>query len=346
MTTGEGSVALRIPSALLEAHPSWEELRVSYVASLPSTGWESDLFTCTVKYIEDCTRKHHDLIIKAYLGESALGKARNEYEGMKQLNAAGYPVPEVFAFDPGDPPGVKPFVVMERVDGRTLTDAMRDAPVETQSTLISRFCELFVRLHSLDWRPFVANPDEYTLEGSIARSVDTAESYIVRFGRDEFEPVLPWLRERAAIIECERLSVCHWDYHPSNLILKPDGTLVVLDWSGAQVLDYRFDLGWTLMLIGSYRGSGPRDLIMREYERFAGGPVKEVDFFEVFSAVNRLFDVTVSLSTGPESLSMRPEAVVQMRKNASALNYVYELLHSKTSITLPHVEGMLASLDS
>jgi aminoglycoside phosphotransferase (APT) family kinase protein len=334
----------RLHRALLEAQPRWDDLRLSAPAPLASDGWESDLFTCTAGCTEGGSPKRRDVIIKAYLGELASEKARNEFTGMKQLHASGYPVPEVFAFDAGDPPLARPFVVMERVDGQRLSDALRAAPTETQTALLSHFCELFVRLHALDWHPFVPNPDEHNPEGFVARWIGTAEGVVRRHQRGEFDPVLPWLRERARAVVTERLSVVHWDYHPSNLLLKRDGEAVVIDWPSVQVADYRLDLGWTLMLVGSYGGSRYRDLILREYERIAGEPVKEIGFFEAVAAVNRLFDVVVSLAAGPESLGMRPEAAEQMRKNAATLNYVYGLLQTTTSISIPEIEELIASL--
>jgi aminoglycoside phosphotransferase (APT) family kinase protein len=344
MTTGEGSLPVRLHRALVEAHPSWEELHTNDFASLPSGGWESDLFTCTADYTEGGTRHRRNLIVKAYLGDFAREKARNEFNGMRQLQASVYPVPEVFAFDAGDPLLTKPFVVMERVDGQRLSDVLREAPAETQMALLSHFCELFFRLHSLDWRPFVPNPDDYSPEGFVARSIDSTESFMRKYGRDEFNPVLAWLRERSRQVVCEQLSVVHYDFHPSNLLLKPGGQTVVIDWPSVQVSDSRFDLGWTLMLVGAYRDPEARELILHEYERIAGSPVEDIGFFEAVAAVNRLFDVAVTLHAGAERLGMRPEAAEQMRKNAPTLNYVYALLQATTSISIPQIEELLASL--
>jgi aminoglycoside phosphotransferase (APT) family kinase protein len=78
------------------------------------------------------------------------------------------------------------------------------------------------------------------------------------------------MAEHAQSVQCSELAVLHWDFHPENIIRCPDGSLVVIDWTGLQLSDPRFDLAWTLMLISAYQGSQWRQSFLEAYERHAG----------------------------------------------------------------------------
>ena len=210
--------------------------------------------------------------------------------------------------------------------------------------LMTLFCKLLVDLHALEWRPFVDDVSRY----------DTGDPYLfidqmLDFGRSALEhypqlglaPVMEWLEARRDQVPCLRPSFVHLDYHPGNILLRDDGTAIVIDWTQVDISDPRFDLAWTLLLVGIYEGAGWRDVILKEYERLAGAQVEQTEYFDVFACAKRLFDVLVSLSEGPEKLGMRPEAAAQMRKQMGATRKVYDLLLERTGITLPEVEKLL-----
>jgi aminoglycoside phosphotransferase (APT) family kinase protein len=153
-----------------------------------------------------------------------------------------------------------------------------------------------------------------------------------------------WLQERRDLLPCPEPSVVHWDFHPSNILLRAGGSPVVIDWAGLQVTDARLDLAWTLLLTSAYAGAEWRDPILHEYERLAGAKVDQIELFEVLACARRLFDVTVSLSEGPERLGMRPEAVAMMRQQREPLQRVYDLLQARTGLRVEAVEAVLRDL--
>ena len=96
------------------------------------------------------------------------------------------------------------------------------------------------------------------------------------------------------------------------------------------------------MLVGAAEGWQWRDRILTEYQRLAGAPIQEIEWFEVAACGKRLFSVIVSLAAGPEALGMRPEAVVLMRQQFGALCNVYQLFTVRTGLRLREVERLLA----
>ena len=84
-----------------------------------------------------------------------------------------------------------------------------------------------------------------------------------------------------------------------------------------------------------------RDLVLNEYRKQSGNSVDFIEYFEVFSCVNRLISVYSSLIAGPEPLGMRPEAVEMMKQQMGALGRVYSTLLELTGTEIPEIERML-----
>lgn len=283
-----------------------------------------------------------EMILRIYPGEDAREKSIREYEGLKRLIGAGYPVPKVFALERDNTPFGKPFLLMERIDGEILWSVIDRSTPEQAEALFTRFCELLVQLHSLDWRDFVpvsdrnGDEDEYRW---VDRFLDWMDAMTEPFpALDTFRPVFEWLEARREEVPCSHPAPVHWDFHPGNIIIQPDGSLVVIDWTQIQVTDPRFDLGWTLLLIGAHIGEEARNLILEEYQRLSETRVENLAFFDVANAIKRLGSVMISLASGAEKMGMRPDAVAAMRREFPALHWVYHLMVERTGINLPEVE--------
>jgi aminoglycoside phosphotransferase (APT) family kinase protein len=123
-----------------------------------------------------------------------------------------------------------------------------------------------------------------------------------------FHPILDWLAEHAQGINHSKLAVLHWDSQAKNIILHPNGSMVVFDWTDLLVSDPRFDLTWTLMLISVYQGSQWRQSFLEAYERHAGELLENLEFFDVAACTRRLYSIAVSISAGTEKMGMRPSA--------------------------------------
>lgn len=166
----------------------------------------------------------------------------------------------------------------------------------------------------------------------------------MRFPQPGFLPVLEWLEARRDQVPCLRPSPIHWDFHPGNVLLRDDGSMVVIDWTGPDVSDSRFDLAWTLLLVSTHEDTKWRDLVLQEYERLVGTKVEQIEYFDVAACARRLLSVVISLSEGPEKLGMRPEAVAMMKQQMGAIEGVYDLLLERTGIRVAEVERLFASL--
>jgi hypothetical protein len=120
-------------------------------------------------------------------------------------------------------------------------------------------------------------------------------------------------------------------------MLDLDGSACVIDWTQIDISDTRFDLAWTLLLIGSIESEIWRIRVLREYERLLGRPVEDLDFFEVAAGVKRLYSSYLSISIGAENLGMRPGAEQIMMENAPKLHAAYRMMFSYTRIRIPEL---------
>ena len=326
--------------------PARQGVRVSDLTSI-SAGWESEIYSFTVEYGPAGGRRCEELILRIYPGDDAHDKSAHEFQGMSQLSKAGYPVPQVLVLECENSPFGRPFVIMERIEGQILWPLLFHSPQEKQQELLTLFCELFVQLHTLEWGPFVRDVarydtgDPYTF---VDRELSRWRGFFTRFPKPDFFPVLEWLEARRGEVPCLRPSPIHWDYHPGNVLLRDDGSAVVIDWTQFDVSDSRFDLAWTLLLVSSYEGPQWREPILREYERLTGARVEQIAYFDAAACFKRLYSIALSISDGAEKLGMRPGAEAEMKRQGGAIQRIYDLLLERTGIRVAEVERLLASL--
>ncbi|MFQ6027239.1 MAG: phosphotransferase family protein [Dehalococcoidia bacterium] len=324
--------------------PSMKGAQVSDLTSL-SSGWESDVYSFELAHGPGEGRQREQLILRIYPGNDARDKSAREFQGMRELHEAGYPVPEVLILERDESPFGKPFVIMERIEGQLLWPLLSGAPAAEQRRLLTLFCQLLVRLHQLDWQLFTpdnkvgAAMDSYAPVEGWLKLVYT---YLERFPSPGYLPLMQWLEARKDRVPCIRPAPIHWDFHPGNVLLRDDGAAVVSDWTQFELSDHRFDLAWTLLLLATHASEEWRDFVLEEYERLAGNPVEQLDFFEVAACVKRLLAVSISLSYGPEQLGMRADAVSAMESQLPALSRVYQLLQGKTGLEVPELNRIFA----
>lgn len=312
-----------------------------------SDGWETEVYSFRAQYEEGAQRKHEDLILRIYPSNDAVEKSTREFHVMKRLHEVGCPVPKVLFLEPENPYFGRPFVIMEKINGRPMGIVISESPDEKRQELMTLFCKMFVDLHMLDWKPFATDLSISTTEDPdtfVTHQFSHWYEYLHSFQKDEFEPVFDWLEERRADVRWEQLSLIHWDYHPFNILLRDDGKAFVIDWGSAEISDYRFDLAWTLLLMSTHGDPESRETILNEYERIAGHRIEHIEFFDVAACLRRLFSVSVSFSDGPERAGMRPGAEVVMKQHAFALKRVYELLCKRTGIMIPEIEKLILTL--
>jgi aminoglycoside phosphotransferase (APT) family kinase protein len=334
----------RVQSCCARIFPGKQDACIKDLVSIAS-GWEHEMYAFDLEHGPTGERHRDALVLRIYPGDYAEAKSEREFYGMRKLYEAGYPVPYVYALEPAGASFSQPAVIMERIDGRTLGPLMVDVPEANRRQLRTLACELLARLHRLDWRPFADDPGNDQPPGPFA-FVDmylTSEREVLQqYSLTGFLPILEWLAARRGDVACTQPAVVHGDFHPQNILVRDDGSAVVIDWTGLHVSDARVDLGWLLMLSRSHAGTERRDQWLDEYERVSGTRAQEVEWFETLACVWRLRVVVRALAHGPEKSGLRPAARTMIEQHLDALRRVRDFLLQTTGVSVPEVEALLA----
>ena len=317
---------------------------VSEVEDITS-GWEAELYSFVVEHEEGGRTLREERVARVYQGNVATQKAMGEFKVISGLAGTGYPVPDVFHLETDGTLLGGPFIIMERVRGRSLSEAYHASDEEEARNLMEEFTRIWVDLHNLDGASLF--PEDFPrgdtrdyLDGMLSY----AEKRIDERGIGWLQPVIDWLEERRSGVTPEGLSILHQDYHTENVMLRDDGSLVVLDWTAAMAGDYRADLAWTLLLMSTYDDPTFRDIILESYEEASGREIRDIEFFDVLAIGRRILDVSSSFAAGAEQVGLRAGALEMMRGSSDHLHKVYELLKERTGLRLPEFEELLDSL--
>lgn len=302
-----------------------------------AAGWECEVFAFDLGRGQDA----QPLVLRLYVGPEARYKAEHEFAVMRYLQGVGYPVPHVHLLEPDSAPLGRPFVIMDRVDGGRYGSVLHEAPYPRKRELLTRFVQLLVDLHAVDWRPFAPGLGPEDERNLVAAFVDQMDQIVSSLGIREAQPVLDWLRAHAGEVGEVRPAVVHLDYHMENLLIRPDDSVAVVDWTGGQVQDRRVDLGWTLLLMGMYDGWPMREALLGEYRRLAPWPVEAVEYFETLAAARRIFSMLIILGGKGASLGLDPRAAARIQSNLGHFAGVYTLLLHRTGVSVPSAERIL-----
>jgi len=296
-------------------------------------GWESDNYLLAVEY-GDSQRTREDWVWRIYSGAGSPVKAAREFNSMKKLRDAGYPVPHVFLLETDQSPVERPFIIMEYIQGDVMWDLLDTALAGRQAQLIDQFCQLFVQLHDLDWKQFDDSLRDDKPFFFIDRWLDEAHGVLPNFPDVDASSFLEWVAARRDLFACACPSPVHQDFHPGNILVSGDNSATVIDWTNFAVTDARFDLAWTLVLAHAYGRPELRDQILQGYQRYSGKPVEQIEPFEAIACARRLFDLTVSLTQGSQRMGMNTQAVEAMRASMDAHRRVYRLFIEHTGLQI------------
>jgi aminoglycoside phosphotransferase (APT) family kinase protein len=294
-------------------------------------GWESDNYILTIEY-GNTHRIREDWVWRIYSGVGNREKAVLEFNSTEKLFSAGYPVPHVFLLEADHSPIDRPFIMMEFVQGEMMWRLLDNSSEEKQKQLLDQFCRLAVQLHNLDWKLFDDSLPSDDPHFFIDQWLTEARGVIQRFPDFDASPFLDWIMAHRNLLTCKRPSPIQQDLHPGNILVRADDSAVVVDWAHFAVTDFRFDLSWTLVLTHAHGWTGMRDLILQGYGQHLGKPVEEIETFEAIACARRLFDLTISLTHGPEHLGMTKQAIESIRASMDAHRRVHRLFIERTGL--------------
>ena len=84
----------RIKAVIKKAFPDAKEIAISEPVRI-SEGWETEIYSFDVNYKSASKRRRERLILRIFPGQGAKRQAAKEFDAIRRLHQAGYPVPYV-----------------------------------------------------------------------------------------------------------------------------------------------------------------------------------------------------------------------------------------------------------
>jgi aminoglycoside phosphotransferase (APT) family kinase protein len=330
----------RLTEFLRRQYPELERLEILELTELVES-WETDLFRLQLTATQNGAPEIVELVLRLYKGNDPLEQAQKEFSLMKDVKRFGVATPRVDALVTDRSILQHPFIVMEYISGGTLETRIGSDGV---SQWLDPMLEVLVRIHDVPWvellpepkRPLPRLDEPLVYVGGL---LDEMDLVIERHGLDGFEPTMGWLREREALGSSTQPVLIHNDYHPQNILLRED-LLVVIDWSFAEIGDFRMDLAWSTLLLDVMVGGDYRAAMLEAYEQAAGTHIENFEFFEALKFTMRMVTIGMWLD----------EAVVipvaGITKHAIRTDYKvhvmnpYHRLKEITGLEIPTIEEL------
>ena len=329
---------------LRNRNSDWKNIRVSRLEEI-TDGWETEIYSFDSSSEREDQQTADKLVLRMYSGPHAADKAAKEFGLLKHLHKASYPVPKVFLIEKESSHLGRPFVIMERIEGNSMWELLESEEYDPDSHLYNLFSTLFHNLHKLDWRLIVENPKEFRGLNSKRAAMNWIEKFETRameIREKELLDITKWLKMKADTIEFDELSATHNDFHPANILIDANGNPYVIDWTAADLMDYRVDLAWTLLLAKVYIGDETRDTILREYESVSQKSVEDIQFFEVFGCFRRLTDNLVTISTDSNDIGLREGAAEVIQEQLTQNMTLVDIVQEQTGLELLTIRKLMA----
>lgn len=268
------------------------------------------------------------LILRLSLGIADPARVKLETIVQNTLADMDYPAPRV-ALTESDPAILGgPFMIMQRVPGKTLAHAIEGLGAGRSlgervrlllglpavlNGIIGQWVEMQIRLHRLPADALLQAVTEagidaqvVTFEGQLAR----LNANVERLALTGLQPGLAWLRDhRPAPAQA---AICHGDFHPLNILADGGAPTGVIDWPNVVIAEPAMDVGsaianistvpiglpWPLRIVA--RGAIGAALRRYEVAYRARRPLDQqaVCYYQVFRAFAQLVPVAAAKAAG------------------------------------------------
>lgn len=211
--------------------------------------------------------------------DASAHSVEREYRMMSALSGTAVPVPTPIAISREPVPGEGPVLLMEHLDGVSITDRLPDGhPAETVAAVAYATVDALAELHSLPWQDLGL--------GDFGRPARFLERQVSRWRRQytgyqhrdlpDFEAVASWLEDHCPP-EGEP-GILHGDFHIDNCLFSratPGTLLAIIDWEMSTIGDPMLDLGLLLAFWGDDRPYPPAMPRIQGFSRVAGAPARD-----------------------------------------------------------------------
>ncbi len=169
-----------------------------------------------------------DKVVKVFDKDYSKADVLNEALNQARIEETGLHIPKILSVETIEG---KWAIVSEYIEGKTLARLMEEEP-EKYDEYLEKFVDLQIEVHSKK------APLLNKLKDKMNRKISAADlDATTRYDLHTRLEAMP-----------KHNKVCHGDFNPSNIIIKPDGTPYILDWSHATQGNASADVARTYLL--------------------------------------------------------------------------------------------------
>ena len=202
----------------------------------------NDVYSFTVSFVRNGIRHTSDFILKIYTNKETCEK---EYNVLRFLERKKFPVPHVFAKGSNRSFFDSPFLLMEKIDGKSLKDYIKHASMKELFNIIEKFAETLAYLHEIPPDKTELKIDYPKDEYEYAERQTLWKNELPRYvNKSGFECVSRWLTLNARKNPCNHFSLVRRDMNLGNFIVTDKNEIVMLDWEWAEIGDPLIDVAY------------------------------------------------------------------------------------------------------
>jgi len=297
-------------------------------------GLSNHMYSFRLEYDEGTGRHSENLILRASRDK---GQLRREFQALQKLYPTSIPVPKVY--DMGEEiPGFS-FIIMEKIEGRTMSDALGSMTEAEKTELLKQFSRILADINTLDWRSigfdFLDSPEgEY---GYINSCLSGLREWCKGKGLG-LDQVLDWLEANKP--PSDHYVLLHGDFHMGNVLVNKGEIAAIVDWEGVSIGDAAHDVCWPPLF---FRAIDPSDewrsnvteTFLGHYREITGRESQNFDFYLIVKATFFLVMILTMKIHGTEELGMKTEAEILVRSDEfGLLGACIEVVKEKTGIDI------------
>ncbi|MFW9895038.1 MAG: phosphotransferase family protein [Candidatus Thorarchaeota archaeon] len=204
-------------------------------------GFETFMFSFKLKNVEK--ELNQRLVLRVF--PEYFGPNTAIWEGTIQNSLAneGYPVPKAHLICTDKSLLGGAFLIMDFLSGEPMMKASKNVPEILGKT--------HSKLHTIDPKPLVKSLKKHGFKKNHYLFITTFQNDLKTAKKSQ----LPWVLDIAEWLirnrppEPKKLSICHGDFHPYNILIQDEKITGVLDWGSTFIGDPTIDIANTIKLI-------------------------------------------------------------------------------------------------
>lgn len=255
-----------------------------------------------------------------------------EVEIMKALFREGIPVPKVLEYDPGNQnPFGHPFMIMERLSGRNLFEAIENLDDVKRNDLMRDIAETLHRIHRIH-----AADIKVTKFSTLQSFIDDGLSSIKRFATlshvKDFGDFDAWLQKNRPSEATYNKSFIHNDFHGFNIMVD-DGSLTgILDWNGAVIAEDQVDVAFFSLLMEACGYPELTNKFISGYRQTSNLQLRELNYYKTAIAILKILQIPLQEKQMMETGQMEKANVLRSILNRVQRGFI-EVIQDNTNLS-------------